>query len=238
MSINSRIDELISKFYSGNKSAFAKAIGVSSSVIENIVGKRKTNPSFDVTIKIYSAIENLNPDWLLLGNGRILRSPDDSESDSAISEIQTGYGPVLTKVARPFISAENEYLCRPDAFSNAVNSGECELVVIPFIGDYDFSLFVQGNSMVNTEEPEKSIPAGSLAACRLWSDPSFIRWGEIYALATTKGYVIKRIFQSETEGYVSCESTNKRGRYKSFDLPLDEILDWAIVVGSGTFKVW
>jgi len=238
MSINQRIEELINKLFSGNQRAFGKAVGVSTAVINSMIGTRKTKPSYEVITKIYRSIENLNPGWLLDGEGPPFLPPVQAPDTSATITNQPGFGPAFVKAARPLIRPVNDHLYKPDAFSNAVNSGECEMVVIAFIEDYDFSLIAQGNSMVNTVEPEKSLPAGSLAACKIWSDPSHIRWGEIYALATTKGYIIKRIFQSDKEGYITCESTNKKGRYKSYDIPVNEILDWAIVVGAGTFNVW
>jgi hypothetical protein len=38
MNINERIENIIKDHYSGNKRSFAKAVGVSATVIENIVG--------------------------------------------------------------------------------------------------------------------------------------------------------------------------------------------------------
>lgn len=82
MSINDRIQEIIDSLYSGNKRAFSLAIGVSPSVIENIVGKRKSNPSFDVTNKIINSIENINIEWLMTGNGKMMDRTPYPTSDS------------------------------------------------------------------------------------------------------------------------------------------------------------
>ena len=40
--------------FQGNKRAFAKAVGISPTVVENIVGTRKGKPSYDVLEKVCS----------------------------------------------------------------------------------------------------------------------------------------------------------------------------------------
>lgn len=60
MNINERITQIINELYAGNKRAFSLAIGASPAVIENIVGKRKSNPSFEITNKIISSIDNID----------------------------------------------------------------------------------------------------------------------------------------------------------------------------------
>jgi hypothetical protein len=72
MNIKERYDALIVHFSGGNKSAFAKKIKVGDTVIQNIIGKRQTNPSFEVLEKTIFAFENLNADWLLTGRGEML----------------------------------------------------------------------------------------------------------------------------------------------------------------------
>ncbi|MDE6695525.1 MAG: hypothetical protein K2K25_01460 [Muribaculaceae bacterium] len=68
MNINERIDTIINVLFRGNKRAFAKAVGISPSVVENIVGSRKGKPSYDVLTKI-CANANISAEWLLLGTG-------------------------------------------------------------------------------------------------------------------------------------------------------------------------
>lgn len=75
-SVNQRVKNIIDDLYSGNKRAFAKEIGVSPTVIENIVGTRQGNPSFEVTQKIY-ANANINLEWLLTGEGNMRKNSND-----------------------------------------------------------------------------------------------------------------------------------------------------------------
>lgn len=91
--INDRVNLLIKEVSNGNKRAFAQIINVSPTVIENIVGRRKGKPSFDVIEKMAFAIENINMDWLITGRGSMWKkeeecqnplSPLDSSVESSI----------------------------------------------------------------------------------------------------------------------------------------------------------
>lgn len=73
MTINERLSKLIRILFGGNKSALASRLGVTPSVIDNIVGKRQSKPSFDLIEKL-SSIEEINLDWLITGHGSPLSS--------------------------------------------------------------------------------------------------------------------------------------------------------------------
>ena len=73
--------ELINSISKGNKRAFSNLVGVTPTVIENIVGTRKGKPGYELLEKIAFAIEYINLDWLLTGRGSMLRS-DQTQPDS------------------------------------------------------------------------------------------------------------------------------------------------------------
>lgn len=52
MSINERIQTIIDEQYDKNKRAFATAVGIGATVVQNIVGTRQGKPSFDVLLQI------------------------------------------------------------------------------------------------------------------------------------------------------------------------------------------
>lgn len=78
MTINERFEKIIKSLYSNNKSLFAKVIGVRPSVIENVVGLRQGNPSFEVLCKIIYANADISAEWLLTGKGNMLHSENSS----------------------------------------------------------------------------------------------------------------------------------------------------------------
>ena len=68
MSVNERFQTIIDVLFGGNKRAFAIHVGISPTVVENVVGKRQGKPSFDLLVKVCSNA-NISAEWLLLGNG-------------------------------------------------------------------------------------------------------------------------------------------------------------------------
>lgn len=104
MSINTRISELI-KAFRDSESGFAKRLGVSSSVMFNIVNPkgRKSYPSGPVLEKILALSFNkkrVSAEWLMRGEGEMWQSeqnfssPEDALEYLAqtISELQAESG--------------------------------------------------------------------------------------------------------------------------------------------------
>ena len=75
MNINARFEEIINSLYKGNKRAFAQSVGISATVVENVVGTRKGKPSYDVLEKV-CANANISAEWLLTGKGEMQRAED------------------------------------------------------------------------------------------------------------------------------------------------------------------
>ena len=74
-SINTRFQSIINDCFKGNKRAFANAIGVSPTVVENVVGKRGGKPSYDVLYAV-CANANIAAEWLLIGEGPMLKGAE------------------------------------------------------------------------------------------------------------------------------------------------------------------
>lgn len=84
--VNERIQELINKITKGNKRAFAKLIGVSPTVIENIVGSRQGKPGYELLEKITNSIENVNSDWILTGKEPMFHDNAPIRQDNRANE--------------------------------------------------------------------------------------------------------------------------------------------------------
>ena len=85
MNINERFKEVIRTLYAGNKRSFAQSVGVSATVIENVVGTRNGKPSYDVLEKI-CANANISAEWLLTGRGAMLRDKDTQLAAPVVQE--------------------------------------------------------------------------------------------------------------------------------------------------------
>lgn len=139
---------------------------------------------------------------------------------------------------KPFIDSTYAVCGAPSGFSMAIKETDCEGLSLPFMKEYDFSIRAKGDSMINRSNPARSIREGDIVVCRLWTSRSHVRWGEVYALATTEGVVIKKLQESEKEGHIKCVSFNIEDGFTPYDLPVEEIFDWAIVTGVVSARNW
>lgn len=71
-SVNERVNQMVEHFHKGNKSAFAKAAGISNQSLGEIVGARQSAPSFAALQKILNAFPEVRIEWLVMGKGEML----------------------------------------------------------------------------------------------------------------------------------------------------------------------
>ena len=202
--------------------AFEQACGLSSGYVTSMrkgFGQDKLN-------NVLNAYPELNREWLLYGEGEML-----------VAEKSTPE-PKYSPAAIPFFE-DFEFGCSPSGFDGAlVTNKTTGYIMLPGLNaDGDtFVVPARGDSMVNVANPERSIPNGALVAVRKMrlSTP---RWGEVYALATADGCIIKRLYPSERDGYVRCVSFNSE-EYPPFELETREIYDIGNVVAVVSVKLW
>ena len=73
MTINERI-KIVIDHYKMNQNSFSKAIGLNNNTtIGNIVSTRMNAPSFDVLLRIMQTFVDISADWLITGNGEMLK---------------------------------------------------------------------------------------------------------------------------------------------------------------------
>lgn len=139
----------------------------------------------------------------------------------------------------PFYEVENFECGTPAGFGGALETTNPDgYFNFPWIKNDGnvFCVKAHGNSMLNFKDPIHSICHGSYVALK-HNSISSIQWGEVYALATADGYVIKKLMPSEKEGFVKCVSFNNE-EYPTYELSVNEIYDYAIVVGVATINLW
>lgn len=93
--INERMKQLINAVSNGNKRAFSQLVGVTPTVIENIVGTRQGKPGYELLEKIAFSIENINLDWLFTGRGTMF---SDSTDQQVISPISTSSDAIVLRL--------------------------------------------------------------------------------------------------------------------------------------------
>lgn len=166
---------------------------------------------------------NINPGWLLTGEGSMLKSDDELPSASPKcnftalrSEPGIGYPLVEQHAIAGFGNA---------SFSIAQEDVKDYYVVPKFKNNrIDFMIEVRGSSMY----PKYN--SGDVIACTIIRESTFIQWNKCHVIAThEQGILVKRIKRGPTDNLVTAVSDNKN--YDPFDIPTTEITGLALVVG-------
>ena len=235
MDINKRFEAIINSVYKGNQSAFAKAIGVTPTVIANVVGARQGKPSFDVISKI-CANANISADWLLTGEGAMLKPTTQEPRVTAQPNTPTARDR-LPEAFRCLDPQHSTHELIPlvsqkvvAGFGNAdfaiTESDVKEYYVIPKWRrqHVDFMIEVTGDSM----QPKYN--AGDIVGCTIIHNSGFIQWNRPHVIATREqGLLIKRLMPGTTTNSLAAVSENTQ--YPPFDIPKEEIAGIALVIG-------
>ena len=236
MTINERFETIIKILFAGNKRAFALHVGVSPTVVENVVGTRQGKPSFDFLEKV-CANANISAEWLLLGKGEMamdmfeFRKPmvfhsdpnryennkEETKDDKATARLATSPNEGI-----PLIPIEAMAGALTD--ERTVLEYECERYVVPAFKGADFLIPVKGSSMY----PKYS--SGDIVACqRVPMSDLFFQWNKVYVIDTNQGALIKRIKPGSDKDHVLIVSDNEK--YDPFELPYSAIHAVALVIG-------
>ena len=226
-----RLLKLIEHYSDGNKSEFARMIGVSPQAVNTWISRN----TFDIDI-VYAKCVNISPEWLLTGKGPMLKptiqepqvttQPSTPTAKDRLPEAFRCLDPlhatqeliplVTPKVAAGFGSAD---------FVIA-KSDVKEYYVIPKWKRQrvDFMIEVTGDSM----QPKYN--AGDIVGCTIIHNSGFIQWNRPHVIATREqGLLIKRLMPGTTANSLSAVSENTQ--YPPFDIPKEEITGIALVIG-------
>lgn len=198
-------------------SFFEQMCGLSNAYVKNI----SKGIGADKLEKILKAFPDLNREWLLTGEGEMLK-----HEVPAITTDATPNTPIARKANEGGIP-----LIPLDAIAGIANGNdttileyECERYVIPMFREADFLIPVKGSSMT----PKYN--SGDLVACkRLSLSDIFFQWNNVYVLSTDQGALIKRIRPTDDDVHILCVSDNKE--YEPFVLHRSQIHSISLVVG-------
>lgn len=147
---------------------------------------------------------DINPGWLLTGEGEMLRS--ESESDEiALAAVHT----VPLVPVEVFAGPIQRYIV------DGVREKDCRKVVTPVSGA-ELAIPVSGDSM------SPDIPDGSTLFLARINDAAFIPWGNVMVLDTENGAVVKRIYPSKNS-HDAVEARSINPEYPPFDVPKESI---------------
>lgn len=221
-SVKQRLKEFI-KYKGLSERQFCIRIGVSTAFVSNIVKSIQPERVNSIT----KHFPDLNPGWLLSGEGEMLRQ----ECESAPSD--TGKDLVISGKVIPFYDAE-----AAAGVSYGMDMTPSRPVGMIEIGgllkDSESALRVYGNSMI------PNYPAGCVVGVKMHTD-SFIELGAVYVIETSDNRYLKRIFYNKDKTAFRCVSDNHmvqesgpmKGEffYPDFEIPFSEVRRIFRVVG-------
>lgn len=199
---------------------FERMCGLSNGYFKSL----RHAPSVDKMSAILGAFPELNRTWLLTGEGEMLNS------DKPAAMEQAGGGSGI-----PFY--ERRIRCgSPDDFGACIEANKADgRIMLPNV-EGDFALVAHGDSMVDTERPDRSIMPGAIVVLRKVPDRSLLRWGEIYAIATADGFIIKKVMPLDEER-IECRSLNS-AEFPPFPVLKQDIYGFARVVAVISYKLY
>lgn len=196
------------------KSKFYNDLGIKRGLLDS--DKLKASVTDVVIAKILAIYKDLNINWLLTGEGNMLRAESEKENIPVAhpSDSPTEGIPLIpiSAMAGAFTGEQS------------VLEYECERFVVPTFKGAEFLISVKGSSMY----PKYN--SGDIVACkRLPMDDIFFQWNKVYVLDTDQGPLIKRVKPGSDKEHVLIVSDNEH--YEPFELPLDRIYHVALVIG-------
>lgn len=200
------------KQYIDNKSisvaAFEKSIGMSNASFGKCL-KKGGAIGTDKLENILSVYPDISPNWLLTGNGTMLRN-------------STELTPTKDGTGIPLIPVEAMAGCFTG--SQTILLQECDHYVVPAFKNADFLIYVRGDSM------QPRYFSGDMVACKMLSPTDlFFQWGKVYVLDTDQGALIKKVEQGTDNETITLVSENEN--YKPFQIPRRAVYHIAIVMG-------
>lgn len=213
MDKNERLEKLVEYYGNGNKSHFAKILGVKAQTINTWLSRN----TYDTEL-IFAKCDNINASWLLTGEGNMLRSESEMvEKLPSVNQTYEGAPYFNVDFIGGFDVIVNDQTRNPDFYIN--------------YPPYNQEGVVWCNLTGHSMEPE--ISNGDIIALREVTTPiQYLPAGEIYGIVTEEYRTVKRVRLSQKEGYIRLIPSNKSEEFCEQEIPINMILKVYAVLGS------
>lgn len=213
MDKNERLERLVEYYGNGNKSHFAKILGVKAQTINTWLSRN----TYDTEL-IFAKCDNINASWLLTGEGNMLRSESEMvEKLPSVNQTYEGAPYFNVDFIGGFDLIVNDQTRNPDFYIN--------------YPPYNQEGVVWCNLTGHSMEPE--ISNGDIIALREVTTPiQYLPAGEIYGIVTEEYRTVKRIRLSQKEGFVRLIPSNKSEEFCEQEIPISMIIRVYAVLGS------
>lgn len=204
-----RLLSLISHYSGGNKSEFARMIGVSPQAVNTWI----TRNTFDIDI-IYAKCLNVSPDWLLTGKGNMLKEEKTEEVSAPVVCYDS-------KVGQPYYDVD--FLGGFSEIYNSQVSLPDHNIIVPGFDRAHLWCNVTGHSM------EPQISHGDIIALRPCTIDD-IQYGEMYAVVLDTIRTIKIIRRGSSKKFLRYVPINPNFDEQEFEV--NRIINVFEVIGS------
>lgn len=212
MNINERIKEIRRIIFNNSTKDFAIALNVSSQAISNYI-RNGYNVGREVIENILRVCPSVNSNWLLTGEGEMLKT--DSDISNPIKTRNQGVPYYNVDFIGGFDLVENDQTTTPDYYIDfqKYNNADCWCNVT-------------GHSM------EPSISHGDIIALKEIIDwRVFLPFGEIYAIVTSEHRTIKKVTGSLNPERLLLIPLNPNIEFQPQEIPISIIIRVYKVLG-------
>jgi len=204
--------------------AFENTIGASRGAISKAVKDEKSIGS-NVLEKILIHFPQLNPDWLLTGNGAMFTS---GASETGVKQYRLRTDNIIENQRIPLYNLEAVAGIVP-LFGNAAATKPADYISVPHLPKCDGAVYVTGDSM------RPVLNSGDIVMYKIIDDiKNSIFYGEMYLLGLDLGgdeYItVKYIHRSDAPDYLRLVSENPAHSPK--EVPLTAVRAMGLVKGS------
>lgn len=197
--------------------AFERSIGMSNASFGKSLkgGKAIGTDKLENILRIYP---DINPSWLLTGEGNMLSSESEKEEKlPSVNQTYEGAPYFNVDFIGGFDVIVNDQTRNPDFYIN--------------YPPYNQEGVVWCNLTGHSMEPE--ISNGDIIALREVTTPiQYLPAGEIYGIVTEEYRTVKRIRLSQKEGFVRLIPSNKSEEFCEQEIPISMIIRVYAVLGS------
>lgn len=214
---------LVEHYTNGNKSQFAKMLGITPQTINTWIARNTFNAEL-----VYAKCDNISADWLLTGSGEMTKGEDRQLADLQVQEkfqLKTDNLVDLQRIPLYNLEATAGLV----ALFSDVNVIPISYISLPDLPSCDGAVYVRGDSMYPL------LKSGDIVLYKRVHDIEFgIFWGEMYLISANvdgdEFITIKYIQKSELKDCVKLVSHNPHHEPK--DIPISMIRALALIKAS------
>lgn len=204
-----------------SKYKFCQLLGFSNKFLDN-----SDNMGTDKACKILHYYPEINAEWLLTGDGEMIKPTFQEEKSLTIHQLESEIKLKKQDIPLYDIQTADEII---DLFSSNENPTPIDYIKTPKLSKCDGALYITGDSMYPL------LKSGDIAIYKKVLNPKQnIIWGEMYLICIdndgNESFFIRYLKPSERENYMQFVSQNPH--YPTIEFAIDNIKALAIVKAS------